>query len=112
MLSPAFTFNVTAASPGIFTFGANRAVAQNQDYGLNNTNNGAAVGSDITVYLTAGGAVSPAFATGAASPSSPLAQVSASSSATIGGQPAPILFLEMTLGIIGVVQAGRGIRFE
>jgi uncharacterized protein (TIGR03437 family) len=63
------------------------------------------VGGYVTVYLTGAGAVDPAGATGAASPASPLAQVSSAAGATIGGQPAPILFLGMTPGSIGLVQA-------
>jgi uncharacterized protein (TIGR03437 family) len=103
--SAAFSFNVVSAGPGIFVFGANRAVAQNLDYSLNNTGNGAAVGSYVTVYLTGGGAVNPPFATGVVSPVSPLSQVTGAANATIGGQPAPIQFLGMTPGFIGLVQA-------
>jgi uncharacterized protein (TIGR03437 family) len=98
-------FTVAAATPGIFTFGANRAVAQNQDLSVNDTGNPAAVGSIITVYLTGGGVVDNAIATGAAAPNSPLSRVTAPFSATIGGQTAVVAFLGMTPGLVGVVQA-------
>jgi uncharacterized protein (TIGR03437 family) len=98
-------FAVVAASPGIFTFGANRAVAQNQDYSLNTATAPAAVGSVVTVYLTGGGAVDNAIPTGVLSPAAPLARVNAAATATIGGQSAEILFLGMTPGLLGVVQA-------
>ena len=104
--SAPFQFTVAAAYPGIFVFGTNRAVVQNQDFSLNTTGSPAAVGSFITVYMTGGGAVNPPIATGAASPGgSTLAQVTAPHSATIGGQPADVQFLGMAPGFVAVVQA-------
>ena len=98
-------FNVAAAAPGIFVFGNNRAVVQNQDFSVNQATNPAAVGSFITVYLTGGGALDNPVATGVPTPSTPLSRVNGSFSATIGGQPADILFLGMTPGLVGIVQA-------
>jgi len=103
--SAPFQFTIGPTSPGIFSYGANLAVAQNSDYSLNDTATPAKVGSFVIVYLTGGGAVSGTIATGAASPSSPPAKVTASASATIGGQPAEVLFLGMAPGFVGVVQA-------
>jgi uncharacterized protein (TIGR03437 family) len=103
--SAPFQFTVGAAGPGIFTFGSNHAVAQNSDYTLNNTGNGAAVGSFVIVYMTGGGAVDPTIPTGAASLNSPISYVTAHSSATIGDKPADILFLGMAPYFVGVVQA-------
>jgi len=103
--SASLQFTVGAASPGIFTFGTNRAVAQNHDYTLNDTGNPAAVGSYVVLYMTGGGAVSPVIPTGAASPASPLSYLTAQVSATIGGQPAEVLFAGMAPYFVGVVQA-------
>jgi uncharacterized protein (TIGR03437 family) len=103
--SAAFQFTVAAANPGIFVFGANRAVVQNQDYSINNAGNPAAPGSDITVYLTGGGALDNPVATGAVNPASPLSHVTASYSATVGGQPASVLFLGLSPGFVGLFQA-------
>jgi uncharacterized protein (TIGR03437 family) len=103
--SAPFQFTVGATNPGIFTFGTNHALAQNHDYTLNNTGNGAAVGSFVIVYMTGGGAVDPTIATGAASPPSPASYVTAHSSATIGDKPADILFLGMAPYFVGIVQA-------
>jgi len=103
--SSSFPFTIGPASPGIFTYGANLAVAQNHDYTLNTTSDPAAVGSFVIVYMTGGGAVNATIATGAASPSKPVASVTAPASATIGGQPADVLFLGMAPGFVGIVQA-------
>jgi uncharacterized protein (TIGR03437 family) len=80
-------------------------VAQNHDYTLNDTGNPAAVGSYVVLYMTGGGAVSPVIPTGAASPASPLSYLTAQVSATIGGQPAEVLFAGMAPYFVGVVQA-------
>jgi len=48
-LSATATFNVVTAAPGIFTYGSNLAVAQNQDYTLNGYGNPAKAGSYVTV---------------------------------------------------------------
>jgi len=51
-LSATAAFNVVTAAPGIFTYGSNLAVAQNQDYTLNTASNPAEAGSYVTAYLT------------------------------------------------------------
>ena len=104
-VSAAFQFTVAAAAPGTFAVGSNRAVVQNQDFSINNTDKPAAAGSFIVAYLTGGGAVDNAVATGAPNPSSPLSRVVASPSATIGGQPADVLFLGLVPGFVGLLQA-------
>lgn len=103
--STPFQFTVGATGPGIFTYGANLAVAQNDNYSLNSSSDPAAVGSFIILYMTGGGAVDATIPTGAASPSAPVASVTASSSATIGGKAADVLFLGMAPYFVGIVQA-------
>ena len=57
------------------------------------------------VYLTGQGALDNAVATGAAAPPQPLSRATLSFSATIGGQNAPVLFLGLTPGYVGLAQA-------
>lgn len=65
------TLAVAGTAPGIFVFGANRAVASNQDYSVNSASNPARVGSYITIYHTGQGAFLPVVRTGDAAPTHP-----------------------------------------
>ena len=102
-----FSCTVTPAAPGIFTFGNNRAVAQNQDYTVNGVNNPAKAGSVITLYFTGQGVPDNAVATGEAAPlpPAPLSAAPATVSATIGGQPAALFFVGLTPKFVGLSQA-------
>jgi uncharacterized protein (TIGR03437 family) len=97
------TVPVVAASPGLFTSAGN-AVVQNSDYTVNQASNPAAVGSAIICYLTGSGPVSDAPADGAASPSSPLVKATSTVTATIGTQPAQVLFAGLAPDFVGVLQ--------
>lgn len=103
--SESFSVPIAAASPGIFTFGTNRAVAQNPDGSLNDSNNGVAAGAYIVAYLTGIGPLDNPVPDGAAAPDSPLSEATSPFSATIGGQNAPVLFLGLTPGFVGLAQA-------
>ncbi len=96
------TFAVGQAGPGIFA-GNNRAVAQNQDFSVNTPSNPAKVGSVVVVYLTGQGPTNNAPRTGAAS--SGLASATLPYSATIGGVNAPVQFVGLTQGFVGLAQA-------
>jgi uncharacterized protein (TIGR03437 family) len=98
---------IIAEAPGIFQYGANRAVAQNvnDNSSLNSSSAPAAVGSTIAVYLTGIGMVTNTPADGAVSPSSPFAQAVYNNSATIGGVNATVTFLGLTPGSVGLAQA-------
>lgn len=98
---------ITGEAPGIFQYGANRAVAQNfnDNYSLNGPGTPAAVGSTLIVYVNGIGMVSNLPADGAYSPSSPLSQAVYLNSATIGGVNAGISFLGLTPGQVGLAQA-------
>ena len=97
---------IVAAGPGIFG-ASGAAAATNQDGTVNSVTNGAAPGSIVTVYFTGQGPVSQTVKTGAAAPAAPtLATVTTpNSSATIGGLNAPIQFLGLTPGLVGLAQA-------
>jgi uncharacterized protein (TIGR03437 family) len=92
------------ASPEIFRANG-RAVVINPDGSLNDTGNGVAPGAVVVAYLTGIGNVTTPLATGAASPSSPLAVPVLATSATIGGSSATLLYLGMTPGFVGLAQA-------
>lgn len=92
------SFTVAAAAPGILS-GQNGAPVPNAS---------AAPGQIITLYITGAGALSPQVATGAApaagTPVSQLPQPTQSVSVTIGGVQAPIEFVGVPSGLVGVVQ--------
>jgi uncharacterized protein (TIGR03437 family) len=100
--------NIVAEAPGIFQYGANRAVAQNvnDNFSLNGPAAPAAVGSTVVVYVTGIGLVSNTPADGAFSPGSPtLSQAVYLNSATLGGVNAAVSFLGLTPGSVGLAQA-------
>jgi len=103
--SAPFSAWIQAASPGIFQFGTNRAVAQNPDNSLNDTNNPVPAGSYIVAYLTGMGPMDNPVADGVAAPATPLSTATSLFSATIGGQNAHIFFLGLTPGSVGLAQA-------
>jgi uncharacterized protein (TIGR03437 family) len=105
--SLSFRFNVTSAAPGIFQDTANHAIAQNAGagYSLNTAKNPAAAGSVVVVYLTGQGPLDHPVADGAAAPGSPLSTATATATATIDGTSAPVQFLGLTPGFVGLAQA-------
>jgi uncharacterized protein (TIGR03437 family) len=100
-----FSASVQAAAPGIFQFGTNRAVAVNPDQSVNDSDNPVAAGSYIVAYLTGIGPVENPVADGVPAPDAPLSNATSPFSATIGGQNAPVFFLGLTPGFVGLAQA-------
>jgi uncharacterized protein (TIGR03437 family) len=96
---------VGVTGPGIFQYGTNRAVAQNQDYSLNEPGKPAAAGSVIMVYLTGVGPVDNPVATSAAAVRSPLSKSTSTYSATIGGREATVEWLGLVPDMVGLAQA-------
>lgn len=103
--TPPFAFNVRTTAPGIIFYGGNHAVAVNQNGSLNASAAPAPVGSVITVYMVGQGATDPAVPTGGPAPSGPLARPVAAGSVKIGDATARVLFLGMTPGAVGLLQA-------
>ncbi len=93
------------ASPGVFTYGDNRAVVQNPDGSVNSDASPAHSGDVLVGYLTGGGSVNAAgsLQTGAASPSG-LSQVTSSYSVTVGGVKVDVLYLGLTPSLVGLYQ--------
>jgi len=91
-------------APGIFLLGQGQAAALNQDYSVNGAANPAAAGSAIAVYATGLGAVNPPVATGAQASGTTLSRVTATVTATVGGQAATVLFAGLAPGYAGLYQ--------
>jgi uncharacterized protein (TIGR03437 family) len=97
---------VRPTAPGIFATNGNHAVAQNQDYTTNSPSSPAASGSVVTVYFTGQGATHVFLADGLPAPPDPAWDATAAvTTATIGGQPAAVLYSGATAGFSGVAQA-------
>jgi len=98
-------FNVVPAAPGIFVWGSNQAVVQNQDLTLNQPAKPAKAGSWVTVYLTGIGPLDNPVGLGDATPAQPLSRATTAAQATVGGMAAQIYFIGMTPGLVGLAQA-------
>jgi len=96
---------VQAAAPGLFVSGSHAIVQNYPDFSLNSSSNPAKVGSTIIAYLTGAGPVNHQPADGAAAGASPVSNVTASVSATIGGQAATLVSAGLTPGFVGLWQA-------
>jgi len=103
--SPVANFTVAPAAPYILLGGNGQALIQNSDYSLNTPSQPAHAGDTVIVYLIGIGAVDNPVTTGAAASMAVLARAKAPSSAIIGGQPAPVAFLGLTPGFVGLAQA-------
>jgi uncharacterized protein (TIGR03437 family) len=105
--SAPFSFNVPQAAPGIFSYGANLAVAVTQaDNVLIDANHPVTAGTLITVYLNGLGPLDNPVPTNTEAPlQPPLSRPTLAASAAIGGQPAAIQFIGLTPGSIALAQA-------
>jgi uncharacterized protein (TIGR03437 family) len=102
--STAASITVQPAAPTILTYGTNRAIVQNQDYSLNSSTNPAQTGSYATAYLIGSGPVAPGVTDGEPAGASPLSQETLTTTVTVGGKQAQILFAGMAPGFVGLVQ--------
>jgi uncharacterized protein (TIGR03437 family) len=102
--SAAFSFQVVASAPGILVFGNNLAVAQHADGSIVTRENPLQSQEAAVIYFTGIGPVNNPTVDGAPSPSSPLASASLPVSATVGGRNAPIAFIGLTPGFVGLGQ--------
>jgi uncharacterized protein (TIGR03437 family) len=93
-----------STAPGIFLLAQGWAAAVNQDGSVNGSDDAAAPGASIAVYVTGLGAVSPPVATGAPAPAESFSMVTSMVTATLGGQPAMVLFAGLAPGYVGLYQ--------
>jgi uncharacterized protein (TIGR03437 family) len=91
-------------APGIFLLPQGRAAAVNQDGSVNSPDRTAAPASLLAVYATGLGAVNPPVATATPAPTVSLSVVTAAVTATVGGQPATVLFAGLAPGYAGLYQ--------
>jgi uncharacterized protein (TIGR03437 family) len=98
-------FQVAAAAPYLRQNASGDAVAYNQDYTTNTADTPAQAGTIVTVTLTGIGPLDNPVPTGAAAPMSPLSRATLPLSASIGGTDAPVQFLGLTPGAVGLAQA-------
>jgi uncharacterized protein (TIGR03437 family) len=97
-------FQVAQAAPYIFPAGDGWAITY-PDATLNGPNKPAHPGDVVIVYLTGIGPLDNPVATGAAAPTTSLSRAALPGSATIGGWTAPVQFLGLTPGFVGLAQA-------
>lgn len=106
-VSNSVAVNVPAtAAPGVFVYGANRAVAQNfPSYTLNSAAAPAPAGTTIIVYFTGGGPVQggSSLVSGHAVTGAP--PITEAASASIGGTPATISYIGLSPGFVSLYQA-------
>ncbi len=103
--SQSFSFTVLSAAPGIFVYGNNRAAALDLENKLNTPSNSTAPGDRLQVFMTGPGPLDGSIPDGAATPSTRKFNATLSNSATIGGLNAPVHFLGMAPGFVGLGQA-------
>ncbi len=98
------TFTVVPAAPGIFN-DRTRAIVSNQDGTLNTPATPAMRGSVVVVWLSGIGPTLPPQNTNMAAPVAPLSRATSDFSATVGDMDAPVHFLGLAPGFIGLAQA-------
>jgi uncharacterized protein (TIGR03437 family) len=98
------TFTVKSTAPGLFLLAQGRAAAVNQDGSINSQSQPAPAGSVIAAFVTGLGAAAPPVPTGSSTPLSPYSYVTAPVTATLGGQPATVLFAGLAPGFAGLYQ--------
>ena len=96
---------IADTAPQIFLTTGTHAAALNRDSSVNSAGNPALTGSVISVFWTGQGQVNNPVTTGA--PATPLFlnTTVASTTATIGGQPAVVLYSGLAPGYVGLAQA-------
>ncbi len=104
VVSNAENVQVIPASPGIFLYNGNLAVAQDASYQLITTGSPATPGSTIIVYMTGPGPLNLPLSRGEAAPASPLSYVQSTIAATVGSSAAHVSFAGMSPGFVGLLQ--------
>jgi uncharacterized protein (TIGR03437 family) len=98
------TITTTGVDPAVVVNPDSSVIAEHLDFSLITAVSPAASGETITLFLAGMGATNPPVASGVASPSSPLARVTAQPTVTIDGQQATVVFAGLTPGAAGLYQ--------
>jgi adhesin/invasin len=96
--------SIASTAPQIFLTAATHAAAINRDYSLNAPANPAMAGGVISIFWTGQGVVNNPVMTGAPATALFLNTTVASTAATIGGQPATVLYSGLAPGFVGLAQ--------
>jgi uncharacterized protein (TIGR03437 family) len=102
--SAEYQLTISAASPGIITFGENRAVAVNEDSSINTAENPARPGRAVVVYLIGLGTTDTPVATGGAAPLDALVRPAGPSTVMLGDKIVEPIFLGLTPGSVALAQ--------
>ncbi len=105
-ISNAVAVNVPATgTPGVFVYGANRAVVVNANGTVNSTSTPAKSGDVLVAYFTGGGPVQGGsiLRSGTPTPSS-LFPLTGATTVTVGGKTAAVTYIGLTPGSIGLYQ--------
>ncbi len=105
LASSEITFTASASSPGILVFGDNRAVVVNPDGSVNTSTTPAKPQEVLVAYFTGTGILDNAVATGVSAPIDPLSRPALPYKIFVGQAEAPVFFLGLTPGYIGLGQA-------
>jgi uncharacterized protein (TIGR03437 family) len=96
---------IAGTAPGIFLSDGTHAAALNQDSKANSPDNPALVGSILSVFWTGQGLVNNPISTGVAASAQWLNTTVAITTATIGGQPALVVYSGLAPRYVGLAQA-------
>ena len=103
-LTTPLSLQLNAGAPAILNFTSGAVVAQHLDGTLVLPTAPAAPGEYIVIYSSGLGATDIPVASGAASPSNPVANVADPPVLTLDGNPISILFAGLTPGLVGLYQ--------
>ena len=95
---------IISQQPGLLAYDDSRLKGHDENFALLSATNPARRGRPIVLYLVGMGITSPAVASGAVSPGSPLAALPSQPKVTFAGKAAQILFAGLTPGFVGLYQ--------
>jgi len=107
-IAPPQAITIIPATPSIFSLtvdGKGQGAILNGKGAVVNSAAPATAGDTVAVYATGLGATQPSVVSGVAAPSAePLARVTATVTAGVGGNPAPVSFAGLAPGFVGLYQ--------
>jgi len=98
------SLTVAAAAPALFSHPGGAIVVRNNDFSLIGAENPARAGDILVIYLTGLGQTTPALLTGALGPSAAPFANAGTTTVTIGGQAAEVIYSLASPGFIGLYQ--------